>query len=217
MKMSRKSIQILENFSQINKSIYLDETGYIKNVSAAKNVIGLAKIEEKLKPFAIFDLNEFVSVMRMFDQTKDIDFNFTDDLVEITQGKTSVTYFYSNPDHIFNRTKPYKKYFVDNEFKASFSLTDAVLQSILKASKIMKLEEIKFTMKDGAGSITLLDRDNSAANKFKQEVEGSGSCSCSLNTNNMNFIKGDYDVFVFERCVKFISGDLCYILLLSED
>lgn len=216
MQLSKKTIQILENFCSINKSIFIDEPGYIKNISAAKNVVGLAKIEEKLPKFAIFDLNQFVSITRMFDMSQDINFEFGEDSVEINQGKTSVTYFYSNPDHIFNRTKSYSKYFADKEFEGSFNLTDSVLQSILKASKIMSLNEIKFVMKDGVGSISLLDRENSAANRFKQEIEGTGLCNCSLNTANMNFIKGDYDVFVFKTYMKFVSGDLCYILLVNN-
>lgn len=215
MKISKKTITVLENFCGINKSIYIDEPGYIKNSSAAKNVIGLAKIEETLPKFAIYDLNQFVNITRMFDANQDINFEFGDDSVEINQGKTSVTYFYSNPDHVYNRTKSYDKYFSDTDFLGSFNLTDGVLQGILKASKIMNLNVIKFSLKDGTGFISLLDPDNSAANRYKQDIEGTGNCQCSLSTTNMNFIKGDYDVFVFKSYLKFICGDLCYILLLK--
>lgn len=214
MRVSSKTLKIMENFAQINNSVYLDERGYLKNVSAAKNVIGLAKIEEDFGvKVAIYNLSEFCGIVRMFNLDAEVDFEFTEDTVVITQGNTSVTYFLSNPDHIYNRTKAYASYFSDDQFKGSFKLDDTTFQSLLKASKIMGLKTVNIQVKKDKGTISLLDPSNSAANKYKLELEGSGTCACKLLTDNLNFIRGDYDVFVFERYVKFICGDLCYIIL----
>lgn len=213
MKISQKTLAILDNFSLINRSICIDEAGYLKNVSEAKNLIGLAKIEEEFPEFSIFDLTEFCQVIKMFDVNKDVDFTFTSDEVIIKQGKTKVNYRFCNPDHIYNKTKSYDSYMSNNDFLASFHLPEVEMQGLLKASKIMSLKTLNIGVDDDKSEMSLFDEDNSAANQYRVEIEGNGSCDVNLDTSLFNFIKGDYDVFVFPKYVKFVKGDLCYILL----
>jgi len=213
MKISKKTLELLENFAGINKSIHVNETGYLKNVSAAKNIIGLSKIEEELPEFSIYDLTEFVGVIKMFDHNKDIEFVFGKDEVIIKQGKTKVNYRFCNPDHIYNKTKNYSDYNKDGEFKASFKLTDFELGNILKASRVMGLKTLNISLSSDSGEISLYDEDNNAANQYRVEFDGSGDCDVDLDVQLINFLKGDYDVFVFQHFTKFVNGDLIYILL----
>ena len=148
MKISKRTLEILENFSSINKSIAVNEQGYIKNISIAKNIVGLAKIEEEFPEFCIFDLNEFVSIVKMFDATNDIDFVFGKDEVIIKQAKTKINYKLSNPDHIYNKTLSYANYLKDNKTQASFKLSQETLVNCLKASKVMGLKTIIISIED---------------------------------------------------------------------
>lgn len=216
MKISKKTMAILENFSIINKSICINEQGYLKNISEAKNIIGLAKIEEELPNFSIYDLTEFCQVIKMFDIEKDVDFTFTDKEVIIKQGKTKVNYRFCHPDHIYNKCDNYEKYTSNTDYVASFSLNKETMDGILKASKIMSLGTINIGIDDSGGEISLFDEDNSAANQYRIEIEGQGNCDVNLDTSLFTFIKGDYDVFVYPKYVKFVFGDVCYILLNKE-
>ena len=217
MKISKRTLEILENFSTINKSIAINEEGYIKNISSAKNMIGIAKVEEKFPDFCIFDLTEFVSVIKMFDLGKDVDFNFSDNEIIIKQNKTKVNYKLSNPDHIYNKTQPQNKYIKDDGFQASFKLDDSVLSSCLKASKIMGLKTLNISFDDGKGEVSLYDENNNAANEFRMEIEGNGNCDADIDISLINFIRGDYDVFVFDKYIRFdYSGGVTYIVLKNQ-
>lgn len=214
MQISKRTLEILENFSSINKSIAINEEGFIKNISAAKNIIGLSKIEETFPNFCIFDLNEFVSIIKMFDATKDIDFVFGKDEVIIKQAKTKVNYKLANPDHIYNKTIEYDRYFKDTQPQASFKLTNETLSNCLKASKIMGLKTINVSIEDDKGEISLYDENNSAANQYRLEIEGNGNCDADLDISLINFIRGDYDVFVFDKHIRFDHNDgVSYIVL----
>lgn len=213
MKISQKTLQVLENFSLINKSICINEEGYIKNISEAKNIIGLAKIEEQFPEFSIYDLTEFCQVIKMFDINKEVEFSFTDHEVIIKQGKTKVNYRFCNPDHIYNKCENYDKYNSNNDYDASFLLDELTLTGILKASRIMSLKTMNIGLDDGKGEVSLFDEDNSAANEYRIEVEGQGNCDVDIDTTLFNFIKGDYDVFVYSKYVKFVNGNITYILL----
>jgi len=213
MEISQRTLAILENFSLINKSICINEEGYLKNISEAKNLIGLAKIEEKFPNFSIFDLTEFCQVIKMFDTNKELNFTFTSDEVIINQGNTKVNYRFCNPDHIYNKCNEYEKYMVNGDYLASFELPEDQMNGILKASKVMSLKTLNIGVDEDKSEISLFDEDNSAANQYRVEIEGNGSCDVNLDTSLFNFIRGDYDVFVFPKYVKFVKGDICYILL----
>jgi len=217
MQISRRTLEILENFSTINKSIAINEEGYIKNISVAKNLVGLAQIEETLPEFCIFDLNEFVSIVKMFDSSKDIDFVFGKDEIIIKQNKTKVNYKLSNPDHIYNKTLPFGNYFKDSNPQASFKLSQDTLINCLKASKIMGLKTMNISIEDDKGEISLYDENNSAANQYRMEIEGSGNCDSDVDISLFNFIRGDYDVFVFDKYIRFDHNDkISYIVLKNK-
>lgn len=213
MKISAKTLAILDNFSLINKSICINETGYIKNVSEAKNIIGLAKIEEQFPNFSIYDLTELCQVIKMFDLTKDVDFVFTDTEVIIKQNKTKVNYRFCNSDHVYNKCNSYESYTTKNDYCASFKLEESDLSNLLKASKIMYLKSLNIGIDNDKSELSLFDEENSAANEYRIQIEGSGNCDVTLDTTLFNFIKGDYDVFVYSKYVKFVNGDIVYIIL----
>lgn len=216
MKLSKKTLELLENFSLINKSICINETGCLKNISSAKNILAVSKIEEELPEFSIYDLNEFVSVVKMFDTNKDIEFVFTDKEVIIKQGKTKVNYKFCNPDHIFNKCDLYEKYTKNTGYIASFKFTEMEMNNTIKASRVMKLSTMNVSMNEDKGEISLYDADNSAANQYRIEIEGNGECDIDIDVSLLNFIKGDYDVYVYKQYTKFVSGELTYIVFNSN-
>ena len=82
MKLTNETINVLKNFSTINQNLVIKEGSDISTMSAMKNIIAKATVEEKFaKEFAIYDLNEFLSALSLFSKPN-LDFN--DDYVVIT-------------------------------------------------------------------------------------------------------------------------------------
>ena len=78
MKLSENTLEVLKNFASINQSILFTEGKELNTVSVQKNVLGTAKVDETFKSsngedFAIYDLNEFLSTVSLFDDP-DVEF-----------------------------------------------------------------------------------------------------------------------------------------------
>ena len=68
MKLSSNTTNILKNFSQINQSILIKEGNKLKTISVMKNILAEAEVEEEFeKDFAIYDLNQFLSGLSLYD------------------------------------------------------------------------------------------------------------------------------------------------------
>ena len=77
MKLSKGTLDILKNFSNINPSINFKEGQELSTLSIQRNILSRAVVEEKFpKDFAIYDLGEFLSGLSLFDNP---DFDFQND------------------------------------------------------------------------------------------------------------------------------------------
>jgi len=61
MKISKGTMDVLKNYSEINQSIVIKEGNEIKTISALKNILSRAVVKENFpKDFAIYDLPTFI-------------------------------------------------------------------------------------------------------------------------------------------------------------
>ena len=99
MKLSKGTLDILKNFSNINPSITFKEGQELSTLSIQRNILSRAVVEEKFpKAFAIYDLGEFLSGLSLFDNP-DFDFN-NDNYVIIKDRKCQSRYFFADPSII---------------------------------------------------------------------------------------------------------------------
>ena len=85
MKLSKGTLDILKNFSNINPSITFKEGQELSTLSIQRNILSRAVVEEKFpRDFAIYDLSEFLSGLSLFDNP---DFDFANDNYVIIKDK----------------------------------------------------------------------------------------------------------------------------------
>ena len=83
MKLSNNTISVLKNFASINQNLVIKEGNEITTMSAMKNIVAKAEVEETFtKEVAIYDLNEFLAALSLF--TNPI-LTFNDGFVTITE------------------------------------------------------------------------------------------------------------------------------------
>ena len=74
MKLSNGTVTVLKNFSTINQNLVIKAGNKISTMSAMKNIIAKATVEETFpREIAIYDLNEFLSALSLFEKP-DLDF-----------------------------------------------------------------------------------------------------------------------------------------------
>ena len=67
MKLSDYTTSVLKNFATINQNLVIKEGSTIATMSAMKNIVAKAEVEETFpKEIAIYDLNEFLGSISLF-------------------------------------------------------------------------------------------------------------------------------------------------------
>lgn len=210
--MKKETIEILKNFAGINQGILIREGNELRTMSIMKNVFGTAMVSDKFeKEFAIYDLNEFLSTLSLFDAPE---LDYDTKYIEITGNKSKVQYHYSAPSVIVS---PPQGKNISVKPGLTFKLTASQLEKVLKAAAVMKLKELEFSS-DGLKTYN----KSSIGNQYTVEIDGiQGDLSetKTLLIENIKFLPRDYNVTVGEKAIKFqtIDGDLEYIVAVEKE
>ena len=202
MKLSKHTLNMLKNFSDINMSIEIKEGNILRTVSVQKNILAQAELEDSFpQDFAIYELNRFLGAVSLFD---DPEFQFNGKSANIGTTKHSVDYVYCDPSMIV--TPPENNItFPDPAVK--FTLSQDALSQIMKASNVLGTPEIAIEGGPHPNDVIrlkALDVSNDSTDTFKVVLdEKSGDkFRFVFKTENMKMIPGNYDVEISSKGIS---------------
>ena len=204
MKLSNETQAVLKNFAAINSNIVINTGTELKTISEAKNILAKASVSESFDtPFGIYDLNEFLGVMSMFD---DPELTVADDAlsIKISQGRRSVKYFFSAPDIL---TSPSKDIVMPSA-EVTFTLTQDDMAQLRKAAATLGVTDVVVTNKSDSDGIEILVTDvkDSTANVFSVDTDTTSCCSDKFkfvfNIGNFKFVGGDYEITISNKLIS---------------
>jgi hypothetical protein len=218
MKLSEKTIDLLENFSSINQSILVKKGTKLRTISVMKNILAEAEVDENFeKDFGIYDLPQFLNGVDLMSDP-DIDLSH-DSYMIIREGKTTkVKFAFADPDVII--TPPEKAIELPSK-DVCFQLESVQLQKLLKASSVYQLPDLA-AVGDGE-TITLMVRDkkNDNSNEFALTVgKTDKTFEFNFKIENIKLIPGSYDVVISKKLLsKFTNSsyNLDYFIALEPD
>lgn len=216
MKLSKKTLSILKNFVGINNSISIKSGNDIATIAVTKNIYACAKIEEEFPiNFSIYDLSEFVQSYDLFTDPE-LDFS-NDKFVKFIDGKLSVKYFFTDPEVIISApdTKPNL-----GQCQFKFTLDPIAYEKVTRAFNYLKFPDLCIECDGDVVNLIAKDKDNSTSNSFSIEVGNSPNrFRYNLKTENFRILKGNYDVELYSKAVKFsnTSDTLEYVIALEPD
>ena len=215
MKLSSQTINVLKNFSTINQNLVIKEGSDIATMSAMKNIVAKAKVEESFtKEFAIYDLNEFLSALSLF---KVPNLDFQNDFVVITEegSSKSLKYWYSDPSVVTTPTKDITM--PSNEVKFDFS-SDS-LAEITRAASVIGAPDMVLEN----GKLRVTDKKNTTANDYATELdvpESDVDYKFWFKVENLKLLPGSYSVEVSSKNIsKFTNNnvDIEYFIALEPE
>jgi hypothetical protein len=200
MKLSEKTLDVLKNFSAINPNMVFKPGKTISTISEAKNIMANATIEDEIPAqFGIYDLTEFLSTLTL---VSDPDLEFTKDSVVVTDGATSIRYFYSAPELLTAPTKQVNMPKADVTLK----LTADAISKIKKAASVLGHATMVITGKKGKVTLSVADLQNETANKYSIVVDENNSCqepfTFVMVIGNLKMLPGDYDVSISSKLIS---------------
>jgi hypothetical protein len=196
MQLSENTFGILKNFSGINPNLVFKQGNQLKTISVAKNILATATITETIpQEFGIYDLNEFLSVVGMFD-TPNLEFmNSSTMKVRDTSGTQSINYFFSD---VTNLTAPSKDITMP-VCEIEFDLSEVQLNALRKAAATLGVSDVVVSKNDaGEVAMKVTDTKNPTSNSFELELGATANAVVNASDFQMVFTIGNF---------KFASGD----------
>ena len=202
MELSENTLNVLKNYSGINPNMMIRSGNTIKTISEARTVLSTAVVDANFpKDFGIYDLNEFMGVLRLVDTPR---LNFEDEYVVVNDstGRSKVKYFYSSEDTL---TTPQKDITMPNA-DVKFKLDNETMNRLKKAASTLGHSEISITGSDGVLSLSVVDSQNKTSNAFSIDIDGEFDNDAKFNfvlsTNNLKILPGDYEVSISSKLIS---------------
>ena len=202
MKLSKHTLNMLKNFSDINMSIEIKEGNILRTVSVQKNILAQAELEEDFpQDFAIYELNRFLGAVSLFN---DPEFRFNGSSANIGTNTHSVDYVYCDPSMIVT---PPEKNITFPEPEVKFTLSQDALSQIMKASNVLGTPEIAVEGGPHPNDVIrlmALDVNNDSTDTFKVVLEerSDNKFRFVFKTENMKMLPGNYDVEISSKGIS---------------
>jgi hypothetical protein len=197
MIISKNTIEVLKNFSQYNDGLYVKAGSKLSTIAfKTKAVLIEYTAEEKFeKPFAIYKLNTFLSVLSSSGDSPDIDFDETEMTIKGFNGKSKTRYRYCDPSNI--QIAPEGKT-LEITPDVEFDLSQRDFEKALNFASVLELPNLSF-YNDGDELFAYAnDPKNDSAHTtsiFLCKLPDKGEqFSFTFKVNNFMFIPGDYNV-----------------------
>jgi|TARA_B100000902_G_scaffold67425_1_gene73635 hypothetical protein len=217
--LSRKTLDVLKNFSTINSSIVFRKGSTVRTISNAENILAKFTGEEVFPvDFAIYDLSQFLSGISLFSDPQ-LEFD-NENFVSIRGGRQSAKYFFSDPEITLKSAPEKNVNFPGSDLQ--FNLTGEDLIALQKASAVYSLPDLTFQSIEGHDEIKLIlrDKENDTSNTYDITVAGSttGTYTLDLKIENIRLLPGDYTVKVSQHLISEwtnVNTDLTYYIALE--
>ena len=201
MELSNFTVQTLKNFASINPNLVIRGGNTIMTMSDAKNILAQVSVSEDFpQEFGIYDLNEFLSVIGLF-ETSNLKFEESNIIVSDTSGRSKIKYFYSDIEMLTTPTKALTMPSTD----VSFILDNNTLNNLKRAAAALGHSEVSITGGNNLITLTVVDNENTTSNSYSIDVDGSYNSedfNFILNINNLRMIPGDYQVDISSKLIS---------------
>jgi len=224
MNLSNETVSVLKNFATINQNLVIKSGDNISTISAQKNIVAKATVKETFpKDFAIYDLNEFLAALSLFEKP---DLEFRNDFVVITEnGSTakSLKYWYSDPSVVTTTTKEITM----PECEVNFSFENNLLSNVQKAAAVIGVPDMVLEgMDSGIALLKVTDKKNATANDYAVKVDVNNQDGKNLpykfwfKVENLKLLSGTYDVSISSKNIShFVNAnvDIQYWIALEPE
>lgn len=214
MKLSLRTLQILKNFSTINKSILFRRGNTIASISPNKEIFAKAVIQETFDTqFAIYELPRFLGIFSLFN---DPEIQFENSHLKIIDGNQSIDYFYTDEQMII---APPQKDIIMTEPTVNFTIDQGVYTGLMKALNVMQLPSIGVIGDSKIIRLTALDAERNAFKDTYQVEVGTTEHEFKMifKGDHFKMIPDRYEVSISVKGIaKFTGTDLQYWITIQN-
>ena len=213
--LSKKTIDILRNFSNINRSIIFSPGNKISTISVADNVFAEATVEESFpQEFAIYELHELLQGLSLMpDNTIVFD---NESYLKIKSGRSTIKYYFSDASLI--KRAPEKIDFPETDVE--FSLTEKEILSLTRSASVYELPDFSVIGDGNQIKVVVGNKDNETAHTVSIVVgKTDKEFSYNMKVENIKIMDGDYKISISSKLIsKFenLNSNVIYYIALER-
>lgn len=222
MKISKKTLEVLKNFSNINQNIYIEPGNKIYTISKPPNIVAEAHVDETFDTtICIYEMSKFLGVISLFESPE---FEFDDKSVTVhghNNGK--IKYHFCEPKVIEKFVGMHGKLPKEGKKHFSFSLSQRQIDELIRSANILQINTIKISESDKGGvEVSAADANNTTPNFYSIHIEDAtvsdDAEDAYVQLRLLNLISGSYDVDVYEQTVtKWTHKDIDLKYYIAKD
>lgn len=215
MKFSKETMALIKNYASINGNLVLKPGKKLSTIHVQQKIFSSASIVEEFPvQFPIYDVNELLAVMSLFENP---DIDFSEKYLTIKEGNSSLKYFAAAMEGM---KVPPEKTPNFGDAVATFNLSSTLLNTIPKTAGVLKVSDISIIGNGSTINITIADKKNATSNSYSTDV-GTTSKNFRVNiaVDNIKLMPNDYEVTITQKCIVFQSktSDLVYYVAIELD
>lgn len=208
MKLSDSTLAVLKNFGSINSGIFFKKGKTLRTVSSGKNILAKASIPDEIESdFGIYDLNEFLSVISLYKDDIDVQFDSKNLVISGLKGRSSTTYRTCEQNMIVS---PPEKELQMPDAEITFDLTNEDFKWIMDAANVLGSPQIAVVSDGSTVSLCTMDLANDAAHKQSLDlnVDASGNkYKMVFKTENLSkLLSGAYEVKISSKGISYFKN-----------
>lgn len=166
MKISKDTMQVLQNFSRINLNILLTQGNRLRTMSVSKTILAEANLAESFPvDFGIYDLAEFLGILNLFNDCE-LQFDNEGKVLTIKGDTGKVKYFAASPNTLVYPQKEVNP----PEWDFQFNLKKDQLAQIQKAAGALGSPDLILEVDGDSQQLIVSDSANKSANSFTLDV-----------------------------------------------
>ncbi len=220
MKLSNETLTVLKNFSTINSGILFKAGNVISTVSPQKNILADAQVAENIpQTFGVYDLNNFLSVISLFKEGAELEFDSKHVFIKGLGGRSKIKYRFTDPSMIV--AAPDKRPNLPS-VDVEFNLTEEDFNWILRSANVLGSPNIAIESDGVEVNISTFDSNDDSAHTNSvslSSVAATGSpYKLIFKTENLKMLPGNYKVEISSKGIaKFIgeTNNLVYFVTLE--
>lgn len=216
MELSKDTLSLIKNFASINGSLMLKAGNKLATISEGKNVMAEASISEDLPlDFGIYDLNEFLNVVSLFQTTN---LEFSEKYVMVSDGGSSKIKYFAAGEGVVKAAPTTIKF---PGADVTFTLEAAQLAMIQRTSSVLKASDVSIVGVDGALKVIVSDKKNDTSNAYEVTIgETDETFKANIKVENLKMLPNDYEVSISKKKIskfKHTASDLTYYVAIEAD
>lgn len=214
MKISKETLTIIKNFATVNTNMLIREGNELTTMGNDKALVAAATVAETFPcSFGIYDLNEFLGVLSIFN---DPDVSFTEKEMTIGEGRNRIRYLPADAEIII---KPKSKPKFPADAEVQFKLEAGELSQIIKSASVLKSPTVSFVGDGSTIVVKVHDKNNVNSNCFSIEKgDTEHTFNINVRVDLFKMLNEDYDVSLSsKKMCQFAGNGKTYWVMAEAD